>query len=148
MKLRLALKICREQFGPRPWETMRRRRGRIVRKAVEVGQRKSIKDDRFPYVPDDEELEQQARIFIGVMAGLTVRKAEEQGIEISQEIKDMAFNLGIGSLAQPSIEQLDDEFRQAQDIEDDRRAFFQEHNLNPDDPALGSFALPEEDLEE
>ena len=63
MKRRLALKVCRGQFGPAPWETMRLRRGGMVRRAI-VASRRWEHDDRFPFVPDDDELNQQGEVLL------------------------------------------------------------------------------------
>ena len=92
MKLRLALKICRgldRNNGFRPlrpaWRWYQ------IDQARRIG-RKKWRDNRFPYIPSEREIEQQGQIMASVFAGLAVQFADEQGVDIPAEIREHAFD--------------------------------------------------------
>ncbi len=90
MKLRLALKICRElsrdPFMMRPNRT----RGQVDQ-ARHIG-RKACRDNRFPYVESEDELNQRADTIASLFAGICVQVADDAGIEVPEEIRNEAFD--------------------------------------------------------
>ena len=59
MKLRIALKICRDMFDQsRPWHPHPIRRWKTRRRATVIG-RKKWRDRRFPLIDTDEEMQER-----------------------------------------------------------------------------------------
>lgn len=132
MNIRTALKICKEHFGDRPWETLtlRKRRYRQVQKAIRIGRRKQMGDDRFPFIPSEEELEEQGMIMTSIFAGAAVEMFKSRGMEPPAELLEYAMDFS-GLTEEEAIEK-------------DRKAFLIEGGLNE---SFGTLALPEEDFE-
>ena len=89
MNIRTALKICKEQFD---WDgKLLKRNYRQVRKAITIGRRKRRicqLDQRFPFIPSDQEMEEQGEMMIGILAGFMV----EEGLEVPEELRDIALD--------------------------------------------------------
>lgn len=104
MKLRIALKICRRYF-----DHSRDIRSRIgtryrygtVRKAIKIG-RKRLLDQRFPYVPDDDELEQREELLLSVVAGLAKSMANDAGLPFPSELDAIAIDFSLFDDETPS----------------------------------------------
>ncbi len=86
MKLRTALKVCRQHYGDEPWLACRHRY-QTQETAWRIGRRK-LMDDRFPYVPSEDELQERGEVMVSLFAGL----AKQMGAELPPELDDIAFD--------------------------------------------------------
>ncbi len=90
MKLRLALKICRELYDD-PFNERPKRTWGQINQARHIG-RKKRRDNRFPYVESDDEIHQRGDTVVSLFAGIAVQFADDAGIEVSDEIRNAAFD--------------------------------------------------------
>ncbi len=93
MKLRLALKICRE-LSRDPFTIRPKRTYGQIDQARHIG-RKKWRDNRFPYVESDDEIDQRADTIASLFAGIAVQFADDAGIAVPEEIRNEAFDFSV-----------------------------------------------------
>lgn len=91
MRKRVARKICNQHYGPSPWKYRCQHKRSTIDTAFDIGRKRDTighRDYTFPYVPSEEEMDQQAEVTVGIFAGL----AKSMGAELPDELNDLAFD--------------------------------------------------------
>jgi hypothetical protein len=53
------------------------------------------RDNRFPYVESEDEIQRNGDTIASIFAGLAVQFADEAGIEVPDEIRSQAFDFSV-----------------------------------------------------